>query len=192
MPSPVGHTLAGLITYSFFPKEQLDRQANLRVLAAVFCAANLPDIDTVFGLLPDSIPGADSFAHRGPLHSLGAAVFFTLAVYLFTRVRHVKSPARWAALLGCAYASHIFLDYLNADFGPPLGVPMFWPLTHAYYISPVTIFLNIEWKHPSMWISMHHLIAVGIEIAILAPVLWIRRAWGAFRGSRMSARVFEP
>lgn len=192
MPTPVGHTLAGLITSSFFPQRSANRQANLRVFAAVFFAANAPDVDSVLGLLHDTIPGAAALAHRGPLHSLGAAVLFSLVVYLVARMRRVTSASRWAALLGCAYASHIFLDYLNADFGPPLGVPMFWPLTEAYYISPVAIFLNIEWKHPSMWISLHHLIAVGIEIAVLAPLLWFRRAWGLLRGWRMSTRVYEP
>lgn len=175
MPSPVGHSLAGLAISRLWHPSRSPKPPDWPSAFAIVVAANLPDIDTLFYFLGDRSATFGWLAHRGPLHSLGAAVIIAALVFVVLRPNGVRFAGRWACLLGTVYASHIFLDYFNADTGRPYGVPMFWPISGAYHISPVTIFLNIEWRDTSTWISWHHLTAVIIEVAVLLPLVLIRR-----------------
>jgi hypothetical protein len=69
-----------------------------------------------------------------------------------------------------AWASHVFLDYLNRDTNPPIGLMALWPLSRAHYKIPWPIFLDIgrtlEWQT-----FVHNLVAAAWEGALLVPLL---------------------
>ena len=85
---------------------------------ALFAAlALVPDVDLLLN------------QHQGPTHSLGAAVIAGLAVGAITR------QGRLGVAAACAYASHVFLDWLGADTAPPFGVMALWPVSREHYLS---------------------------------------------------------
>ena len=175
MPSPVGHTLASLAISRLWSPSRSPVPPDWPSTVAIVVAANLPDIDTLFYFLGDRSSTPGWLAHRGPLHSLGAAAILATLMFVLLRPNGDRFAGRWAATLGMVYASHILLDFFNADPGLPRGVPIFWPISDAYHISPVTIFLNIEWRDTATWITWHHLAAVMIEVLVLLPLVLIRR-----------------
>ncbi len=72
-----------------------------RSIVGAFGAA--PDLDLLF------------HDHRGPAHSLGAAILVALAMSLLTR------NLRWGLAAGLAWTSHVILDWLGNDSSPPIG-----------------------------------------------------------------------
>jgi len=79
-----------------------------------------------------------------------------------------------ALAVGLAWCSHLVLDYLNVDTNPPIGLLALWPFSHAYFKSPVPLFLDIG--RTLTWETVRHdAIAAALESAILVPLLWA--AW---------------
>jgi hypothetical protein len=113
----------------------------------------LPDIDLLW-----------TGVHRGPTHSLAAALIVGLAVLAATRQR------RLALASAAAYASHTLLDWLGSDTSPPLGLMALWPVTREYYQSNVHLFDAISRRYwqPTSW--THNLRAVGWEVLVLLPL----------------------
>ena len=126
MPSPLGHALGG-IAAGWIVAPPRDRSvAGMLRSAALFAAlALVPDVDLLLN------------QHQGPTHSLGAAMIAGLAVGAFTR------QGRLGAAAACAYASHVFLDWLGADTAPPFGVMALWPVSHEHYLSRLDLFLGV-------------------------------------------------
>jgi membrane-bound metal-dependent hydrolase YbcI (DUF457 family) len=164
MPSPLGHALAGaaagwaaagLVRGPFTTAELWRRGAAFGVLGM------LPDIDLLIG------------AHRGPSHSLTAALIVGLAVLAVTR------QGALALASAASYASHVLLDWLGSDTSPPIGVMALWPVTRDYYESNVHLFEAVSRRYwlPEFW--THNLRAVGWEVVILLPL-----AWAARRGAK--------
>ena len=169
MPSPVGHSLAGLtVAGALGVTDPL-------ALGAAVLAANLPDIDYL-------IAGR----HGGRSHSLGAAALCGavtgLALLLF-------GFSFWAgcALGGLACASHVLLDYLgktpeDADRG---GIPVFWPLSRRPYASPRHFFRTIVARRGSgpmlpRLVNRSNVRALLREVAVLLPVAlaaWALGTW---------------
>ncbi|MFQ5584838.1 MAG: hypothetical protein ACE5GL_10420, partial [Calditrichia bacterium] len=44
---------------------------------------------------------------------------------------------------GGLYLSHLVLDYFSYDGRPPIGIPIFWPLSNEYFMFPNPIFPGI-------------------------------------------------
>jgi membrane-bound metal-dependent hydrolase YbcI (DUF457 family) len=155
MPSPLGHALVGIAAGCAILPSRVGRMA---VFASVGMAA---DLDL---LLP--------IAHRGPAHSVTAAVVVavaTLAVLLITRPVPADS-VRIALAMGAAYLTHVLLDWLGADGGPPSGIMALWPFSSHYYVSGLDVFSGLERRY---WLSgfwRQNLISVVREIIILAPI----------------------
>ena len=147
MPSPVGHALGGIAAGAPFVGSS---RRTLWILAAMGAAA---DLDLLVG------------AHRGVSHSIGAAVAAGLLAWAVAR------SWRWGVAAGCAWGSHVLLDWLGADNWPPLGIPALWPFTHAYYRSPLTIFPSVSRQY---WLGARFLyfnaLALAVELVILVPV----------------------
>jgi membrane-bound metal-dependent hydrolase YbcI (DUF457 family) len=86
---------------------------------------------------------------------------------------------RVASMCAAAYGSHLLLDWLGADYYPPRGLQLLWPLNHEWYISGLDVFrqtarLRIFTRGP----MMTNLRAVLQELAILGPAvaaLWLVR-----------------
>jgi len=175
MPTPIGHALAGIAVAGVARGSALSSR-HVGVLA--FCAA-APDLDLVLRL----VDGVNH--HRGASHSLGAAILVLVATLLLRRAG-VDLPG--AALMGFAWASHVVLDYLGVDTSPPLGEMALWPFSQGFYISPVSVFYDIP-RSFSAGAIRHNLVAVAIEVAVLAPIAWISwRGIGSGAGSRPAGR----
>jgi len=127
MPSPVLHSAAGLAIYC------IDRTAlasrRLRFAGLILLAALIPDADFVFGML---LADPNRF-HAGFTHSLGTAVLAGVAFGLVAGGRRL----RVGLLCFLACASHVILDSLTLDGRPPLGVPLFWPVSERYFNFPL-------------------------------------------------------
>ncbi len=174
MPSPVGHILAGLAIGSFTSR---DRSWSLPVACAA--AAVLPDIDF---LLP--------VAHRGPTHSIAAALAAAAVTFLLVSFQGKDfSRFRVATAIGLAVLSHVLLDWLGQDSSSPRGLMAFWPLTSTYFVSDLNIFNAVDRRYwlPGFW--RRNTIAVLREIAILLPIAWL--SMSRSRG-RSSARGGPP
>jgi inner membrane protein len=174
MPSPIGHSLMG---YAFGRATIRPPLANhLKLIVLCVFAANAPDLD----FLPGLFAGDLGRYHHGPSHSIVfAAVFGILAGALFPR-------RIYAFVMGFGlYLSHVLLDYLVQDPSPPLGVPLFWPFTGAYYMAPFAFYrpfnypINFAEPMLSTVFSFHNFLTMMTETLILLPVLvfvsWYKR-----------------
>jgi inner membrane protein len=159
MPSPLGHALAGvaagwLVVGAPSIVDPRERPRALKEAAIFGALAMLPDIDLLFD------------AHRGPTHSIGAA--------LIVGVLAAVATFNWRFAIACAaaYASHIPLDWSSHDNTPPIGIMALWPFTHDYYASRLPLFLAISRRYYHGWrFVITNAIAVAREIAILGPLV---------------------
>ncbi len=158
MPSPLGHALgaaaAGWALAPPLPPATRQVAAGTVRRGLWFAALGmLPDLDLLVAGL-----------HRGPTHSLSAALIAGLAAAALTR------NARLGAAAGCAYATHMLLDWLGADSSPPIGIMALWPLTSDYYQVSWPLFEAV-WRHndrPGFW--SHNVKAVAKELMVLVPL----------------------
>lgn len=178
MPSPIGHALAGLTVYALSDGRTGARLSPWKALPAV-AAATLPDADLFLNLLVG--PGH----HRAESHSLGMAVLAGLLGAAVAHLAHSAAAARWGAVVGLSWASHVVLDGLGRDTNPPIGVMALWPVSTGWYASPVPLFLdigrNMDWDT-----IRHNALAATWECVLLLPVLWlaVRRREEHDRGAR--------
>ncbi len=66
------------------------------------------------------------------------------------------------------------------DPTPPLGIQVLWPLSDAYYISPITPFPRFDYFDSQVgmiaaMLSIYNLVAVVKEIILLSPLVLL--AW---------------
>jgi inner membrane protein len=172
MPSPLGHTLLGASAAQWLPGETIQRPVAW-IVFVVICA-NAADLDFVPGILV----GEPNRYHHQASHSLVAAVLFGVLVGVIARLKGLsgKTLGLSASLI---YASHLLGDYLARDDAPPYGIPLFWPVSGEYFISPVALFTDIHHGEPeggvmSMLLdlfSSHNLWAMMTELLIVGPVL---------------------
>jgi len=182
MPSPVGHILGGLISATLASgvaqpatKSGLDWRYGLFLVFA----ANAPDLDFVPGMLIGSI----GEYHHLASHSLMAAVIFSALVFVVMQRWRSHEARKWAMLAAVAYLSHILLDLFTADYRAPYGMQLFWPFSQDFFIAPFSIFSDIHHGGVGdtlqgtlfLLFSRHNLVAIGLELAILLPVLWLSR-----------------
>lgn len=166
VPSPVGHALAGIASGWPLVPRAVRQRAPVASALIVGAIAAAPDLDL---LVHD---------HRGPAHSVGAAVLAGVVAWLLTR------RARWGIAAAVAWASHVLLDWLGTDTRPPIGIMALWPFSHGYYQSPVSIFPAVSRRYWSTEFWYGNTKAIGVELLILLPialaVVWIvRRQAGA-------------
>jgi LexA-binding, inner membrane-associated putative hydrolase len=178
MPSPLGHALAGAaagwaIVGSPSRSSRGAARRSLWRLGAFFGLLGVaPDIDLLFA------------SHRGPTHSLGAALIAGLAVAAVTR------QGRTAVAAAAAYASHTLLDWLSADTSVPVGIMALWPFSREYYQASVHLFESI-WRRnetPDFW--SHNARAIAQELIILVPATLL--AWRASNRHRVHRIDRQP
>jgi membrane-bound metal-dependent hydrolase YbcI (DUF457 family) len=173
MPSPIGHALSGVAVAwiaDLMPGRPTGRSgypAISRLSLACASLAALPDVDL---LLP--------IAHRTVTHSLGAVVAVGLVMIIAAAVTG-KVTVRIASTCVAAYASHLLLDWLQADPTPPYGLQLLWPLSSTWFISGWNVFRATDRQHFLELATMkRNVVAVAQELAILAPILaalWLVR-----------------
>ncbi len=99
-------------------------------------------------------------------------------------------------MCAAAYGSHLLLDWLGADFYPPRGLQLMWPLNHEWYISGLDIFrqtarLRVFTRGP----MLTNVRAIAQELAILTPVLvalWSVRVKALARLASQLSRGHHP
>jgi membrane-bound metal-dependent hydrolase YbcI (DUF457 family) len=117
-------------------------------------------------------------AHRGPTHSMAAALLVGVAAWLVVRGRNARA-VRIATACALAYGSHVLLDWLGTDTSPPVGVPALWPISSAYFEAPWHIFdpISRRFSQPALF-WMPNVVAVTRELLILVPIValvWLAR-----------------
>ena len=148
-------------------------------LVLVFLAT-APDLDLALRLLD----GANH--HRGPSHSLGAALLAGVGVLALRRLGVSRLPGAIAA--AAAWGSHVVLDYFGLDTTPPIGLMALWPWSGGFFASPVSIFYDVP-RSFSLRAMRHNALAVFIEALVLLPLVWL--AWGrprSFQGAAAKLR----
>jgi inner membrane protein len=170
MPSPIGHSLAGLCGYFLAGNRPLSQRREYLLLSSVVIA-NLPDLD----LVPRLLFGDVSSLHRQWTHSLVAALGFGLLIGVLAR--WWKTDGIFYGIWGGAiYLSHIVLDMLLNDPSPPHGVQLLWPFSQSYFMSPFTPFRSFRYGHPelniiTMFFLPHNLATMAREVLLMTP--WV-------------------
>jgi inner membrane protein len=173
MPSPVGHTLAGLCGYLFARRSQpLQKKFNSSPvhwqLVIYAFLANLPDIDVIPGIFL----GNPGMFHRQVTHSVLTAICVSIVVAWV--VKRLRGNAKyWGLVTLSLYLSHLILDMMLNDPAPPYGIQLFWPLSETYFISPITVFSRFDYFDPQIGIwrsvfSLPNLFTVLREALIMA------------------------
>jgi inner membrane protein len=169
VPSPLGHMLGGIAAgwlVGGVPARGGARPSAERVRSALTyaCLGALPDIDLLVGV------------HRGPTHSIGAALIVGIAAGALGYFRG-DSRLPWATMtfaMACAaaFGSHVLLDWLSSDTSAPIGIMALWPLDHTYYVSDFQVFMAISRRYYHGWTFVwQNLLAVTREVAILLPLV---------------------
>lgn len=189
MPSPLGHSLAGLATAwsadiasastsrgRSAPLALGHGLTGLSVLLAV-----IPDIDLLF------------HAHRSFTHSVSAVALVIIISAVVTGWVTGRSPWRAALTCGSAYGTHLLLDWLAADTYFPYGIQMFWPFSRAWFISGLDVFPQTERQRLlSARTIQVNLMAMAWEAVILLPIVaavWLVRVKTAARlASKVAGR----
>lgn len=174
MPSPVGHALGGIAAgwlLERMPEPGARHPPAHRATLAFALLGMTPDLDL---LLP---------VHRGPTHSVGAAVLVGSLIWLSVRTR-MWHPARFAIACAAAYGSHILLDWLGEDTWAPFGVVALWPVSATYFESPWHVFMAVSRRvaQPAVFWRTN-IAALTRELLVLLPVVL---AIGYLKGRRKS------
>jgi inner membrane protein len=169
MPSPLGHTLAGLAVHALAARRREDLWSLPR-LGLTVGAAVAPDLDLLLRL----VDGRNH--HQMQTHSIGFAMIAAVAGALVARLAGWPRPAGMGAATGLAWLSHVVLDYLGEDTHPPIGLLALWPFSPGYFHFPHPIFLDIgrtlEWRT-----VVHDALAALVELALLAPMCFLAWRW---------------
>jgi membrane-bound metal-dependent hydrolase YbcI (DUF457 family) len=171
LPSPIGHSLAGLTVHVLTARDQ-EELASIPHAAVAVAASVAPDLD----LLLRFVDGQNH--HQGASHSIGFALLAAACVGLVARAAGWPRALGLGLAAGAGWGSHLLLDYFGRDTSPPIGIPLLWPFTDGYFNSPLTLFLDI-WRTLDWHTVRHDALAVTWEIAFMLPILlatwWCRR-----------------
>ena len=163
MPSPLAHALAGLAVHVVSSRDRAELADRWRA-GVTLAAALAPDVDLAFKY----VDGRNH--HNDEMHSIGLALLAAGAAALAFRWRRRRAPLATAVAVFLGWSSHLLLDFLNVDTNPPIGLLALWPFSHAYWKSPVPLFLDIG--RTLTWATMRHNAVAGAwECAVLVPLL---------------------
>ena len=181
MATPIGHALAGYAVYSLGYHQEKEHRTG--VLWACLILAIIPDLD----FLPGIVQGQPALYHQGITHSFSFAAGAGLLAVFFRPFTPRRILANWLVFF-FAYSSHLLVDFFGPDFRPPIGIPLFWPITDQCYIAPNSIFWGVRHvSHTSAsnseWLAgifdSYNLWAIGIEVSAILPFIflaWVIRA----------------
>lgn len=181
MATPIGHALAGFAVYGYYASKHNVPRSHLFVLCTVMALA--PDLD----LLPGLLVGNPILFHQGITHSFGFALLISLgAAGIYACWGKPFAVIFMVSFL--SYVSHLLLDFLGPDGREPYGTPLFWPISAAYFISPLPILPGVHHYLSSTSgstleffygvLTVHNLVAMAVEMLFVGPFLflgkWIR------------------
>jgi len=177
MATPLGHALAGYAVYTFTKAAQERDDWGLLLLCVLVATA--PDVD----FLPGLLVGKPALFHQGITHSLGAAALVSVGAAGVLGLRGRSFPMLFSYCF-IAYLSHLTLDLLGRDQRPPYGIPLLWPISEAYFISPLPILLGV--RHAATgtastqeWVlgllHLHNLAAIAWETVVIFSCIRLGR-----------------
>jgi membrane-bound metal-dependent hydrolase YbcI (DUF457 family) len=184
LPTSIAHAVAGVATGRLTGLRSAKGWAGL---AFVVVLANLPDADFLIG----AAVGRPRDWHRGPTHTLLAAVVVALVVAVAQR-RGGRGFGRAFLLAFALYGSHLVLDTIMPDRRFESGIPLFWPLTDYHVYAPLPLpegleaFLNIPLGNTpgsfaASLLSWHALAVFVVEGLLFLPLLVLAWALPAAR-----------
>ena len=175
MALPLAHSLVGFTLYDLIVDER--GKWSLGMICLFIFIANLPDLDVLPGLL---VGDANKFHRHYLSHSIGASMIFgALIAAIFSFLKQKPFMIHFF-VFSCVCFSHVIIDFLNEDTRPPFGVPMFWPFTSEYIISPKPIFFSVhkigrsDLFFQSVFLMQNFWVALR-EIVIIVPILTLVR-----------------
>jgi len=118
MPSPIGHTLAGLCGF-LLTQRYVIPQKQVWLLVGCVLLSLLPDFDVLPGLL---FGDPRLFHHQGT-HSVTVAVMVALFIGCLAAWCRLRG-LWWGAWGGSLYLGHVILDIFVNDPSPPFGVQL--------------------------------------------------------------------
>jgi membrane-bound metal-dependent hydrolase YbcI (DUF457 family) len=194
--SPFGHSLVSC--YFIRPYARATGRKELTLWSALFLMvlASLPDLDIFFG--PHEFTA--SLLHRTITHSFFFAIWMGCVIGLIEALI-VKGPLLKRALLYAAViASHPAVDFFSV-IPPYVGaMPLFWPFSWNYYLSPVALLPGALTYKSGIPVAESLLKTFSGEAVLIVPLLAFEgvRRWRAHWGpaSRQAAasfaRINEP
>lgn len=192
MALPIAHATAGYLIHRL-DRRRTDFDGWRRALAFMVIA-NLPDADFLVGFAF----GAPGALHRGVSHTVLAALVFGAATAAFAARR--RRERFWSAfvIFAAVYASHLLVDAFTVDARGPAGARFLWPLSQAYYISPVTVFheILIDGRSRSgflqsvlAWPTVVVLAREALIAAVLIGAYGVAEAWWPWTDARARVEV---
>lgn len=171
MPTPIGHSLSGILIYLLFSRTRnLWRDWKWALFAAALAAA--PDLD----FIPGWLLGNYNEFHRGISHSLGGCFFISASLWGLISKQNFFSPRQFFIFLMALYGSHLVLDFFARDTAPPYGGKFLWPFSNQYFISPVPLFLDLHREPPQSLYSLRNIIGYISELVIFGvPLFFVCR-----------------
>ena len=132
------HAAAGYLVYE---AARPASRHSAGLLAGAVLLANAPDLDFVPGI----VIGAPAIFHRGPTHTVLAALVVGLvaAGIGWWRRPGGHGAGWWAAFATAAYGSHLLVDFVTIDQIPPYGAPFLAPLSDRFFHADVQWFDEI-------------------------------------------------
>lgn len=155
----------------------------------IIVVALLPDFD----LIPGIVMGRPALFHQGITHSLGFALLVSVAIAGLYYGRGMSFAFIFTVCF-LAYLSHLAIDFFGPDARLPYGIPLLWPLSDKYFISPVPILWGVHHAaatndSTAQWIggilSVYNLGAMTVEVVVLAPFVMLARC---YRNGSLSRR----
>jgi len=197
MPSPFGHSIAGLAVAwaaDLVPGDRAWRaapasaswyhRAGNGLSVACLLLATTPDLDLALA------------RHRTYTHSVGAVAIVGLLAAVAGYFLAPRHAMRVGLTCAAAYASHLFLDWLGVDLYPPPGLQVLWPFDSGWYISGLDLFRQTRRNRLLTWpVFSQNLLAMAQELAILGPIavtLWLVRVKALARFAPEKARRDHP
>lgn len=168
MPTPIGHSLAGLTVRLAARRRPLPSRGWSALLILIL--ANLPDID----FLPGYLVGDPRAYHWGPAHSFAAALLVGLVIAAVGRARGWNFLPLFL-IATAVYSSHLLLDLMLGPGAPSVGLQIFWPISHDRFMMPWSVFAmapkTIETIGPvGALFSWEILPVIAREVAFLLPL----------------------
>jgi inner membrane protein len=179
MPSPIGHTLAGVAaawSADLVPgnpswrggadRSWFERAGGwLTVICGMLAAA--PDLDLLV------------HSHRTVTHSVGAVILVTIIAAVMTGWVTERPVIRTALTCGAAYATHLLLDWLEVDPMAPFGIQALWPFTSGWYLSGWDLFPAVHrehfWSRAIIALNAHAVLAECVRLLPVLAGLWLVR-----------------
>jgi len=175
MPSPIGHSIAGIALFWVVIRR---RFVDRKILIIAILATLLPDVDFIFGFF---IGNPNRFHHQFT-HSLVFVLLAGLALSLLTKVRTTKEYFAYTSLFSLLGFLHLFLDAACIDTSAPYGMKLLWPFSEKFYIFIVTPLLDVQRSSDSAtffssMLNWHNLKTISLEILIFMPLSYLAYQW---------------